>query len=79
MSSLWDERLLTQEDIILVVRAFYARVREDELLAPIFATRIQGGEWPAHEDHIASFWRSIFLKDKRFTGNPIANIWPLAA
>jgi len=66
-----DKSLLTEDDIRAVVRAFYARVRDDDLLAPVFATRIQGDEWRAHEDHIASFWGSIFLQNKRFSGNPM--------
>lgn len=53
-----DKSLFTEDDINTLVRAFYARVRDDDLLAPVFATRIQGD---AHEDHIASFWASIFL------------------
>lgn len=56
-----DKSLFTEDDINTLVRAFYARVRDDDLLAPVFATRIQGDEWSAHEDHIASFWASIFL------------------
>ena len=62
---------IKEEDIRLVVRAFYARVREDDLLAPIFATRIQDDSWDIHEDHITDFWSSIFLKTKQFSGNPM--------
>ena len=58
---------IKEEDIRLVVRAFYARVREDDLLAPIFATRIQDDSWDIHEDHITDFWSSIFLKTKQFS------------
>jgi len=54
-----------------VVTSFYAAVREDDLLAPIFATRIKSDEWDTHEDHILSFWSSIFLKTKQFKGNPM--------
>jgi len=54
-----------------VVHAFYADVRQDDLLAPIFATKIKGAEWETHMNHIASFWSSIFLKSKEFSGNPM--------
>ncbi|MGJ8561204.1 MAG: group III truncated hemoglobin [Litorimonas sp.] len=54
-----------------VVRAFYANVRKDSLLAPIFATKIADQDWPNHLDHIVDFWSSIFLKTGRFKGNPM--------
>lgn len=54
-----------------VVHAFYARVRQDPLLAPIFATKISDEQWPNHLDHIVDFWSSIFLKTGRFSGNPM--------
>lgn len=54
-----------------VVHAFYARVRLDPLLAPIFATKIADQDWPNHLDHIVDFWSSIFLKTGRFKGNPM--------
>ena len=66
-----DKSLFNEDDITAVVRAFYARVREDDMLAPIFATRIKGQAWRAHEDHIISFWSSIFLQNQRFSGNPM--------
>ncbi|GHA94559.1 preprotein translocase subunit TatC [Algimonas arctica] len=54
-----------------IVHAFYARVRQDPVLAPIFATKIAAEAWPQHHDHIIDFWSSIFLKTGRFTGNPM--------
>lgn len=57
--------------IKIVVHAFYARVRQDPLLAPIFATKIEDKAWPNHLDHIIDFWSSIFLKTGRFSGNPM--------
>ena len=62
---------VSEEDIRRVVRAFYTQVQKDELLAPIFATRIGAGEWEAHMEHIVDFWSSIFLKTGRFNGNPM--------
>lgn len=62
---------LQEDDIRRVVRAFYAEVQKDDMLAPVFATRIGAGEWEAHMDHITNFWSSIFLKTGRFNGNPM--------
>ena len=62
---------VNEDDIRRVVRAFYTEVQKDEMLAPVFATRIGTGEWDAHMDHIIDFWSSIFLKTGRFNGNPM--------
>jgi len=60
-----------EDDIRRVVRAFYAEVQKDDLLAPVFATRIGTEEWDPHMEHIIDFWSSIFLKTGRFNGNPM--------
>ena len=62
---------IEEDDIRRVVRAFYAEVQKDDMLAPIFATRIGAGNWEAHMEHIMDFWSSIFLKTGRFNGNPM--------
>lgn len=54
-----------------LVHAFYPKVREDPLLAPIFASKITPEHWPAHEEHIIDFWSSVFLKTGQFNGNPM--------
>jgi len=40
-----------------LVHAFYARVREDALLAPVFASRIEA--WDPHLDRMTLFWRAV--------------------
>ncbi len=51
-----------------LVRAFYARVRDDALLAPIFAARI--GDWAPHLERMAAFWSSVTLMSGRYHGQP---------
>lgn len=63
--------LLTESEIRCVVKDFYARVQQDELLAPIFASKIADTDWPQHVNHITGFWSSIFLKTGQFSGNPM--------
>jgi len=62
---------LSEADIRRVVRAFYAEVQLDDMLAPIFATKIGPEDWEKHMEHITGFWSSIFLKTGRFKGNPM--------
>jgi hemoglobin len=51
------------------VERFYARVREDKLLGPIFADRIS--DWPAHLEQMKRFWRSVLHNSGEFTGSPM--------
>lgn len=62
---------ITESEIRTLVTRFYVKVRKDPLLAPIFAAKVKGNDWPSHEDRIADFWSSVFLKTGRFDGNPM--------
>lgn len=58
-------------DLRRLVDAFYARVRGDALLAPVFASRIPADHWPAHLDMITRFWTGALLtQDAGYRGNP---------
>lgn len=61
---------ITEDQIDAVVAAFYAAVRSDPSLAPIFASHIS--DWPAHETKIALFWRNAILLERGYDGNPMA-------
>ncbi|AKH41333.1 hemoglobin [Altererythrobacter atlanticus] len=52
-----------------MVETFYGRIREDEVLGPIFAERI--ADWPAHLARMKAFWRSVLLNSGEFSGNPM--------
>lgn len=71
---------LTEIDIRRVVGMFYAKVRRDALLGPVFATRIENTDaaWRNHENHITDFWSSVILRTGRFSGNPMAKHMMLA-
>lgn len=58
----------TPDQINAQVSAFYARVREDALLGPVFANHV--ADWPAHEAKIAAFWRNAILFERSYDGNP---------
>ena len=58
-----------------LVRAFYARVRRDPLLAPIFESRI--AEWEPHLGNMFAFWSSLTLQTGRYHGQPMAKHMPL--
>lgn len=52
-----------------LVEAFYAKIREDDLLGPIFAERI--ADWPPHLIKMKAFWRSVLHNSGEFSGNPM--------
>lgn len=52
-----------------LVRAFYARVRLDPLLGPIFATRVT--DWDSHIAKLCVFWSSVVLMSGRYHGQPM--------
>jgi len=54
-----------------LVDAFYARVRADPELGPIFNTAI-GDRWDAHLAKLTDFWSSVMLMTGRFKGSPMA-------
>lgn len=52
-----------------LVDAFYARVRADPELGPIFNDAIQ--DWPEHLEKLTAFWSSIMLTSGRYKGQPV--------
>jgi hemoglobin len=58
-----------------LVRGFYARIREDELLGPIFAARITN--WEPHLQRMFAFWSSVALMSGQYHGQPMRKHLPL--
>ncbi len=58
-----------------LVRGFYARVREDVVLGPIFEARIK--DWEPHLARMCAFWSSVALMTGRYHGTPMARHLPL--
>lgn len=62
--------LCTEEEVASLVHAFYARVRKDEVLDPIFGARI--ADWDHHLAKLVDFWSAILRRTARFSGTPMA-------
>lgn len=60
---------LSEEDLTRLVDTFYARVREDPMLGPIFNGAIQ--DWPVHLAKLQAFWSSVMLTSGRYKGRPM--------
>lgn len=61
---------LDEARLTMLVHRFYARVRADELLGPVFADRI--ANWDEHLERMVDFWSSVALMTGRYHGNPVA-------
>jgi len=61
---------LDEEMIRAVVHGFYAKIRADAALGPIFA-RVIGEDWDPHLAKMCDFWSSVMLMSGRYKGNPM--------
>lgn len=52
-----------------LVAAFYARVRADAELGPIFDDAVE--DWPEHLEKLVAFWSSVMLGSGRYKGQPV--------
>jgi len=53
-----------------LVDRFYARVRQDPEIGPVFNAAIE--DWDVHLEKLAAFWSSVMLTTGRYKGNPFA-------
>lgn len=59
----------TLDDVKLMVNTFYDRIRENEVLGPIFNEKIQD-RWPQHLEKMYRFWQTILLSEHTYNGAP---------
>lgn len=52
-----------------LVHTFYARVRQDEVLGPVFESHID--DWGGHLAKLVDFWSAILRRTTRFSGAPM--------
>jgi hemoglobin len=61
---------VSEEVIGLLVDHFYAKVRVDPVLGPIFE-HVLRGEWGSHLETMRNFWSSVMLTSGRYKGAPV--------
>ena len=59
-----------ESDLERLVPLFYARVRQDEMIGPVFDAAI--ADWDDHLERLVAFWSSVMLTTGRYKGNPMA-------
>lgn len=60
---------ISEEIIRELVHTFYANIREDDVLGPIFDAKV--ADWPTHLETMCSFWSSVVLTTGRYKGRPM--------
>ena len=60
---------VTEQVIRTQVHTFYGRVRQDEILGPIFNAAVE--DWDDHLAKLCDFWSSVLLATGRFKGSPM--------
>lgn len=60
---------VTEPMIRDLVHAFYAKVRRDPLLGPIFEAKVH--DWDAHLATLCKFWSSVTLLTGTYKGRPM--------
>jgi len=59
-----------RKDVNILVNRFYAKIRKDELLGPIFNDHISEVQWPEHLIKLTDFWETNLFRISKFKGNP---------
>jgi truncated hemoglobin YjbI len=59
---------ITPSSIVLLVDTFYARVREDAVLSPVFESKL-AGQWHEHMPRMYAFWTKVLLGTGEFQSN----------
>ena len=60
---------IDEEALKVLVDTFYAKVRQDPLIGPVFNRAID--DWPEHLDKLQAFWSSVMLTSGRYKGRPL--------
>jgi hemoglobin len=63
------EPKITEQQISLLVDTFYAKVRLDPDIGPIFNAIV--GDWPHHLATLKDFWSTVLLTTGRYKGDPM--------
>ncbi len=61
--------LCTEAEAAELVTTFYARVRDDAVLGPIFERHV--ADWSQHMPKMIAFWSAALCGSKNYRGNPM--------
>src|SRR3569833_257700 len=62
---------VTEETIAMMNDRFYAKVRRDPVLAPVYEASIPSDERPEQHMTMRRFWSSVMLTSGQYSGDPV--------
>lgn len=62
--------VVSRELICKVVDGFYTKVRDDDVLGPIFESKLYG-QWQPHLEKMYDFWTNVIHGATLYSGDPI--------
>ncbi len=66
----WTKKEIeSRDDVSVLVRTFYAKIRKEETLGPIFNGIVE--DWEEHLEKLTDFWESSLLFARKYYGNPM--------
>lgn len=63
-------QITNREDVRVLVHTFYDKIRQNEMLGPIFNGHITDEQWPTHLSKLTDFWESNLFGVRTFRGSP---------
>lgn len=64
------KQIADRADITTLVHHFYSKIRQDEMLGPIFNKHISEDKWEIHLDKLTDFWETNLFGIAKFKGSP---------
>lgn len=64
------------DEIKIFVDHFYLKIRHDDLLGPVFESKIQGN-WHPHLKKMYTFWNSVLFASQTYKGSPFLKHYDL--
>ncbi|MEO8524452.1 MAG: group III truncated hemoglobin, partial [Caldimonas sp.] len=61
--------LCTEAEVAELVEKFYAKVRDDVVLGPIFECHV--ADWNLHMPKMIAFWSAALRGSSKYRGNPM--------
>ena len=58
-----------RKDVSQLVQTFYAKIRKDDVLGPIFNFIIK--DWKGHFELLTDFWETQLFLKRKYHGNPV--------
>ena len=64
-----SEEIQSINEITLLVNQFYEKVKQDDLLGPIFE-KVINSNWEPHLEKMYRFWETVLLNNHTYHGSP---------